>query len=111
MEIIKIPREIFELSHGELQKELLELKQKAINELSYENPENLVIVDKLLKYTIESLMRIFEGKLGQRPLQNKIYNTVELIFDEDGAYNINRMISGLRRAKKLGFEKIFLIKE
>jgi hypothetical protein len=106
MEIIRIPKEIFYTSHKDLQEELSKLKFDAIKNLDYNDQEkSLEIVDALLKYSIEGLMRIFESKLSERPLQNELYDKVEEIFDQDSAYNINRMISGLRRAKKSGFEK------
>ena len=64
-------------------------KVEAVNEL----------VDRLEMCAIEGLLRVFEYELCYRPYQNKIYEETEKIFDEQDAYNINRMMSSLRRAK------------
>lgn len=57
------------------------------------------LCDTLEQLTVESLMRIFDGKLGYRPLQNKIYEKTEFVFGDQDSYNINRLISSLRRVK------------
>lgn len=57
------------------------------------------LVNRLEMCVIESLLRVFEYELCYRPYQNKIYEQTEKIFDEQDAYNINRMMSSLRRAK------------
>ena len=57
------------------------------------------LVTNLEMCTMESLMRVFEESLGYRPYQNKIYEHVENVFIDQDAYNINRMMSSLRRAK------------
>lgn len=59
------------------------------------------LVERLEMNVIESLMRVFEDEMGYSPYQNKIYENVELVFDEQDAYNINRMMSSLRRAKSI----------
>jgi len=64
-------------------------KTKAVNDL----------VEKLEMYALEGLMRILEDRIGHRPYQNKIYENVEKIFENQDSYNINRMMSSLRRAK------------
>ena len=57
------------------------------------------LVSRLEMYAVESLMRVFEIEFGYRPFQNKIYEMTEKIFGEQDSYNINRMMSSLRRAK------------
>ena len=57
------------------------------------------LVKRLEMTTLEGLMRIFQNEFGYRPYQNKVYEKSEKIFDEQNAYNINRMLSTLRRAK------------
>lgn len=53
----------------------------------------------LEQLTVEALMRIFDHKLGYRPLQNKLYEKTEFVFNDQDAYNINRLVSSLRRVK------------
>lgn len=50
---------------------------------------------------IEALQRIMESKLGYRPFQNKLYEKVEYIFENQDAYNINRLLSTMRRMKTI----------
>lgn len=57
------------------------------------------LVRRMEMTIMEGLMRIFQNELGYRPYQNKVYEKSEKIFDEQNAYNINRMLSTLRRAK------------
>lgn len=57
------------------------------------------LVDQLEMYVLEGTLRIVETTIGHRPYQNKIYEKVELVFGDQDAYNINRMISSLRRTK------------
>ena len=57
------------------------------------------LVKRLEMTTMEGLMRIFQNEFGYRPYQNKVYEKSEKVFDEQNAYNINRMLSTLRRAK------------
>lgn len=57
------------------------------------------LTEKLEMCVLESLLRVCEVELGYRPYQNKLYERVEYIFDDQTAYNINRMISTLRRAR------------
>ena len=59
------------------------------------------LVDRLEMYVIESLQRVFEDEFGYVPFQNKIYENVETLFEDQDAYNINRMMSSLRRAKSI----------
>lgn len=57
------------------------------------------LTDRMEQYAMEALMRIFKGKLGFKPFQNKIYDEVEKIFGNQDSYNINRCFSSMRRAK------------
>lgn len=53
---------------------------------------------ELEEYVTEALLRLSNDKFGYKPLQNKLYEKVELLFMGDH-YNINRMLSILRRSK------------
>lgn len=57
------------------------------------------LIDELEMHVMEGLMRILEARFGQRPFQNKIYEKVEKVFKNQDVYNINRMMSSLRRTK------------
>lgn len=57
------------------------------------------LIDELEIHVMEGLMRILEAKFGHRPFQNKIYEKVERVFKNQDVYNINRMMSSLRRTK------------
>ena len=57
------------------------------------------LVDQLEMYVLEGTLRIVENTIGHRPYQNKIYEKVEQVFGDQDSYNINRMISSLRRTK------------
>lgn len=70
------------------------MKKEAIDELTNE----------LEMISMEGLMRILESKNGFRPLQNKIYETVERVFYNQEAYNINRMMSSIRRTKVVSLD-------
>lgn len=69
-------------------------KKEAINKL----------IDKLEMCLMEGVLRIVEDNIGYRPYQNKIYEQIENVFDNQDAYNINRMISSLRRTKLISIE-------
>jgi hypothetical protein len=57
------------------------------------------LIDELEMHVMEGLMRILEVKFGHRPFQNKIYEKVERVFKNQDVYNINRMMSSIRRTK------------
>lgn len=57
------------------------------------------LIDKLEMHVMEGLLRVLDKELGYRPYQNKIYEQVERICDDQDSYNINRMFSSLRRTK------------
>jgi hypothetical protein len=63
-------------------------------------------VEKFEFYMLESLLRVLEKNLGFRPMQNKLFENVEKVFgvDNQDSYNINRMLSGIRRAKMFGID-------
>jgi hypothetical protein len=62
------------------------------------------LVKKLEMTVVEGLLRVFEDELGYTPLQNKIYEQTEKIFGDSDSYNINRMMSSLRRSKLVPFD-------
>lgn len=57
------------------------------------------LIEKLELYVLEGLLRALEKEIGYRPYQNKIYELVEKVFGDQDAYNINRMMSSIRRTK------------
>lgn len=59
------------------------------------------LVDELEMFMMEGLLRVLEDEIGYRPYQNKIYEQVEKVFENQDAYNINRMMSSIRRAKMI----------
>jgi len=64
------------------------------------------LITSLEMYVMESILRILSDKCGYRPLQNKIYEKIEHTFDTRNAYNINRMLSFIRRTKILSLNII-----
>lgn len=63
-------------------------------------------VEKFEVYMLETLLRVLEKNIGFRPMQNKLFENVEKVFgvDSQDSYNINRMLSGIRRAKMFGID-------
>ncbi len=59
------------------------------------------LVDELEMYTLEGLLRVLDDEVGFRPYQNKVYEQVERKFEDQDAYNINRMLSSIRRTKMI----------
>ena len=57
------------------------------------------LIDELEMAMMEGLLRVLEVKIGFRLFQNKIYEKVEKVFQNQDAYNINRMMSSIRRTK------------
>jgi hypothetical protein len=57
------------------------------------------LIDDLEVCMMEGLLRILEAKFGYKPFQNRIYEKVEKTFKNQDVYNINRMMSSLRRTK------------
>jgi len=62
------------------------------------------LIRSLEKYVLETLIRVIKVELGYAPKQNKMFERVEEVFDDQDAYNINRMLSSLRRAKMFGID-------
>ena len=97
---ITIDNKIQTLSHEAL---LVALERKAYEfcvNADFTNEKAIMkLTGRMEQYAMESLMRIFKGKLGYKPYQNKIYDEVEKIFGNQDSYNINRAFSSLRRAK------------
>jgi len=100
---IMIDNTILTLEHEKLQSAL---KRKAFEFCVNVDFTNIKAVNKLVdrmeQYSMEALMRVFDGKLGYRPRQSKIYELVESIFNNQDSYNINRMFSSMRRTKHFG---------
>jgi len=91
---------ITSLSHEKL---AIALERKSYDfcvNADFENRKAIIaLCDRMEQYSTEALMRIFESKLGYRPYQNRIYDEVEKIFDNQDSYNINRAFSCMRRTK------------
>jgi hypothetical protein len=62
------------------------------------------LVRKLETYILEALIRVIKAELGYVPKQNKMFERVEEVFENQDAYNINRALSSLRRAKMFGID-------
>jgi len=58
-----------------------------------------IATDKLEQLILESLERIFRFNGIENVSQFKIYETIELLFDDDMQYNTIKSLSLLRRAK------------
>lgn len=65
---------------------------------------NEKLISNIEKYFIMALIKICKTELGFNPKQNKIFERVEEVFNQSDAYNINRSISALRRAKISGID-------
>lgn len=86
------------LSISKLRQHILNSATAFIN-LDFVDTENAhKHIVELEEYVTEALLRLCKDKLGYTPLQNKLYEKVELVFMGDH-YNINRMLSILRRSK------------
>ena len=62
------------------------------------------LIRNIETYVLETLIRVIKAELGYAPKQNKMFERVEEVFNDQDAYNINRMLSSLRRAKMLGID-------
>jgi hypothetical protein len=62
------------------------------------------LIRSLEKYFIETLIRLIKHELGYVPKQNKMFERVEEVFSNQDAYNINRSLSSIRRAKMFGID-------
>ena len=63
--------------------------------------KSIEFLETFEKHTIEGLMRVFVSKIGKCPKQNKMYEYVDSIYDNQDAYNINRMLSAIRRMRAI----------
>jgi len=79
------------------------LKKSAEVFIAEKNQNNLEAFEM---YFTETLVRILEHHLGFKPLQNKFFERVEAVYGANSqhTYNINRVISALRRGKMFGME-------
>jgi len=103
MKPIEIKPEIRVMSHEELTARLEYLSFEFCINADFQKIDAVnKLVARLEEYSMEALMRVMEGKLGYRPLQNKIYEKVEGLFDNQDSYNINRMFSSMRRTHYFG---------
>ena len=59
------------------------------------------LITSIEMYSMEAILRILEDKYNYKPLQNKIYEKIEYTFSNQDAYNINRMMSSIGRAKTM----------
>lgn len=97
---IVISSNVSSLSVQKLQEKLEFLSYTFLVNADFTNKGGVTeLVSDLEMYTLEALLRIFEKQLGYIPFQNKIYEKTEGYFGNQDAYNINRMMSSLRRAK------------
>jgi hypothetical protein len=95
---VKIEKEIITMEHDDIIKKIEELSQEFYEMESFQNESYVnTLVASLEQYTLEALIRVFKGKLGHVPKQNKHYEYVEMLFNNQDAYNINRMFSSMRR--------------
>jgi len=103
MKPIEIRPEVRTMSHEDLTSRLEYLAFEFCVNADFNKAEAVTkLVYRLEEYSMEALMRVMEGKLGYRPLQNKIYEKVEGLFDNQDSYNINRMFSSMRRTHYFG---------
>ena len=101
---IEISSSVSTLSTQDLQNKLHRLLFTFIQNSDFTSAGGIAgLVEDLEVYTLEALLRVFEAQLGYVPYQNKIYEKTEGYFGNQDAYNINRMMSSLRRAKAAGF--------
>jgi len=100
---IKIDNAITTMSHEKLEATLERKVFEFCVNVDFENIKAVNdLVNRMEQYSMEALMRVFDGKIGYRPAQYKIYELVESIFNNQDSYNINRMFSSMRRTKHFG---------
>jgi len=107
MEIVRIENTVRNKTNKELEEQLkyLSFKFCSMSEHTDAEAENELIV-QLETYTLEALIRIVKDELGFAPKQNKMFERVEDVYGKDSqeAYNINRALSSIRRAKMFGVD-------
>lgn len=97
---IKITDTIKEMSATELREKLNYYSFTFCVNADFTKTEEMCrLIDKLEMYMMEGLLRVLESNIDFRPYQNKIYEHVENLFENQDAYNINRMMSSIRRTK------------
>lgn len=107
MEIVRIDNTIRNKSNKQIKEQLnlLSFKFCSISDHTDPDAEKDLII-QLESYILVSLIRIVKNQLGFEPRQNKMFERVEAVFgvDSQEAYNINRALSSLRRAKMFGID-------
>lgn len=102
---IQINEIVSGMSNQELCTELHSLADKFCESVDKQDVDNLLkISNDLEEVATESMLRVFNSKFGYRPYQNKIYEMTEYLFSNNDAYNINRMLSSLRRMRVMELE-------
>jgi len=101
LNLVEIPDNVLSMSHEDLYDQLENhITIFLSTDLTDTNHQHSIKshTSVLEMYAMEALLRITEGKLNRRNGQNKIYESVERIFDTQDSYNINRLFSSLRRS-------------
>jgi len=96
---IDIPKEVIEKDALEISKYLLKKRKKL---KTFDNIE--IIKDFELHFTTLILKFLYQ-KYHVWHYQNKIYNRINDVCDDQDAYNINRALSALRRFRYFGITK------
>jgi len=97
---IKIKNTIADMSDSKLSEKINYLSYTFCVNADFSKTEAVTrLIDQMEMYVLEGVLRVVENSIGYRPYQNKIYEKVESVFDDQDAYNINRMISSIRRTK------------
>lgn len=100
---VTIPNDTRNLTNNEL-KDKLEWYAYKLCVLSLYNDTQSTVhtIEKFEVLVLEATIRILKKQLGFAPRQNQLFENVETVFENQDAYNINRTISGIRRAKMFG---------
>lgn len=102
---VYIPKSLYEATHEEVIEKLDYYAYKFTVLATLDESEDIKNLIKSLElYTLVALRRVIKNELGYFPKQNKIFERVEAVFGDQDAYNINRMLSSLRRAKMFGVD-------
>ena len=99
---VKIPVKVKTQNNKELSNQLSHIAYILCERTNYDNKD--ATLNRIKHYEpiiLEGVLRSIEMRYGKRVYQNKIYERVDFIFG-DNAYDVNRMISSIRRAKELG---------
>jgi len=102
---IEIKSTITEMSDTKLAEKINYLSYTFCVNADFSKTEAIAkLINQLEMYVLEGTLRVIENTIGHRPYQNKIYEKVENVFGVQDAYNINRMISSLRRTKMVAID-------